>query len=445
MKKNLFEIDTEEVQRILSLHEERSQNQYLNIISEQDNQKYSIQSKDYILSNVNVGSNRLKLFKGTTFTKRDNTVIAKTNYQFVDWTGTVMLEPEILVNIDGGAAAADSNQVKKGTVTYYCSGPSAGKFNTDSFPTSLFYDDKKVLSIQLNQLCGGRIGKYTQQKSGNFTANNEKPLNVKFGANTITVNKGMDINYVNNKATVINNYNNYYINFTCPNNFTVEPTYDRTQAIKGMALDSYTLTFFQNKFCTGKPKEVKQVKQTEVQPKSNFTALYTIQNQHDLGSVKVNVGDTIIKSTKYPDYAAIMRVNTPIAYYNCKTNAWNDIQISDTKGALTGTIKEKVCPQVLLPTPVVDPNNPNAQQTVTPNAQQTVTPNAQQTVTPNAQQTVTPNAQQAVTPKTQQVNRQQQFAQRTVTAINNVQKTLGVPQTGQLKNSDIEDLLNKLK
>jgi hypothetical protein len=133
-----------------------------------------------------------------------------------------------------------------------------------------------------------------------------------------------------------------------------------------------------------------------------------------------------------------MRGNTPIAYYNCKTNAWNDnINVVDSKGALTGTIKEKVCPQVLSPTPVVDPNNPNSQQVVGTNAQQTVTPNAQQTVTPNAQQAVTPN--------TQQVNRQQQFAQRTVTAINNVQKTLGVPQTGQLKNSDIEDLLNKLK
>ena len=413
MKKNLFEIDTEEVQRILSLHEERSKTQYLNIISEQDNQKYTVQSKDYILTNLIVGNFQLKLFKGATFTKQGNTVISKTNTQFVDViTGQVL-------KADG--SSDNSNQVNKGTVTYYCSGTNVGKFNIDSYPESLFYDEKKGLSIQLNQLCGGRIGKYTQQKSGSLTATNEKPLNIKFGANSITVNKGMDVNYVNNKASVINNYNNYYINFTCPNNFTVEPTYDRTQVIKAMALDSYTLTFFQNKFCTGKPKEVKQVKQTEVQPKSSFTALYTIQNQHDLGSVKVNVGDTIIKSTKYPDYAAIMRVNTPIAYYNCKTNAWNDIQISDTKGALTGTIKEKVCPQVLTTTPVVDPNNPNAQQVVGT------------------------NAQQAVTPKTQQVNRQQQFVQRTVTAINNVQKTLGVPQTGQLKNSDIEDLLNKLK
>jgi len=420
MKKNLFEIDTEEVQRILSLHEERTKSQYLTVINEQDNQKYTIQSKDYILPNLIVGNYRLKLFKGATFTKQGNTVISKTNTQFVDGlTGQVL-------KADG--SSDNSNQVNKGTVTYYCSGTNAGKYNVDSFPESLFYDENKVLSIQLNQLCGGRIGKYTQQKSGTLKAINEKPLKVKFGGGTLTVKSGMDVNYVNNKATVINDYNNYYINFTCPNNFTVEPTYDRTQAIKGMALDSYTLTFFQNKFCTGKPKEVKQVKQTEVQPKSSFTALYTIQNQHDLGSVKVNVGDTIIKSTKYPDYAAIMRVNTPIAYYNCKTNAWNDIQISDTKGALTGTIKEKVCPQVLLPTPVVDPNNPNAQQTVTP------------VVDPN-----NPNAQQSVTPKTQQVNRQQQFVQRTVTAINNVQKTLGVQQTGQLKNSDIDALLTKLK
>ena len=34
MKKNLFEIKTEEVQRILSLHEERTKSQYLNIMEQ---------------------------------------------------------------------------------------------------------------------------------------------------------------------------------------------------------------------------------------------------------------------------------------------------------------------------------------------------------------------------------------------------------------------------
>jgi len=63
--------------------------------------------------------------------------------------------------------------------------------------------------------------------------------------------------------------------------------------------------------------------------------------------------------------------------------------------------------------------------------------------------TVGANATTTNATNTQQVNRQQvngqQFAQRTVTAINNVQKTLGVNQTGQLKNSDIDSLLDKLK
>jgi len=63
--------------------------------------------------------------------------------------------------------------------------------------------------------------------------------------------------------------------------------------------------------------------------------------------------------------------------------------------------------------------------------------------------TVGANATTTNATNTQQVNRQQvngqQFAQRTVTAINNVQKTLKIPQTGQLKNSDIDALLNKLK
>jgi hypothetical protein len=41
-----------------------------------------------------------------------------------------------------------------------------------------------------------------------------------------------------------------------------------------------------------------------------------------------------------------MRGNKPITYFNCKTNAWGDVQVTDTKGLLTKTIKEKVCPLI---------------------------------------------------------------------------------------------------
>ena len=146
MKKNLFEIKTEEVQRILSLHEERSKTQYLNIISEQDSQKYTVQSKEYFLTNNTIGGNRLKLFKNATFTKKGNTVISKTNVQFVDIMGNVMSRPD---------SGQSTDQIFKGiNVTYYCSGTNAGKFNTDNFPSTLFYDEKKVF-VEMKGSCAG--------------------------------------------------------------------------------------------------------------------------------------------------------------------------------------------------------------------------------------------------------------------------------------------------
>ena len=129
--------------------------------------------------------------------------------------------------------------------------------------------------------------------------------------------------------------------------------------------------------------------------------------------MQVNVNDIVIKSFKYPDYAAIMRGNTPIAYYNCKTNTWGDVQITDTKGLLTGTIKQKVCPQIV----TTDTSTP---------APDTSTP----APAPN---TSTP------------VNRQKQFAQNTVAGINNIQTSLGVAPNGQLTTKDIDTLLTKLQ
>jgi len=60
--------------------------------------------------------------------------------------------------------------------------------------------------------------------------------------------------------------------------------------------------------------------------------------------------------------------------------------------------------------------------------------------------TVTPPKKDTQQVKTQQVNRQKQFAQNTVAAINNVQTALGVTQpNGQLKNSDIDNIIAKLQ
>ena len=66
-------------------------------------------------------------------------------------------------------------------------------------------------------------------------------------------------------------------------------------------------------------------------------------------------------------------------------------------------------------------------------------------ITPPATDATKTDATNSQQSQTQQVNRQNQFVQRTITAINNVQKTLGVNPTGQLKNSDIDNLLTKLQ
>jgi hypothetical protein len=439
MKKNLFEINSGEVQRILSLHEDRSKNQYLNIISEQDNQKfetptYSLSQDQIFLNNDTSGGGKYYVLAKTKFqSTSDPSIVRATNASVNKWvTGW--------------------EKDKNHDISFYC------KKNQFFFSNDKRGFTNKIVADKLRPLCGKVGYQSVKAKAGTtFTQNYDEPFtNMGTQQLSITIVKGSvwtwDGKIATTKNTMSGGITTSGIKQTSDKlnvklglpTFSCTPTKGSYITVSGVPHQDNTQKLtkdLRKTFCFSKVQNSANTDtstQPKVQQKSNFTALYTIQNNHDLGKTKVNVKDIIIKSTKFPDYAAIMRGNTPIAYYNCKTNAWNDnINVVDSKGALTGTIKEKVCPQVLSPTPVVDPNNPNSQQVVGTNAQQTVTPNAQQTVTPNAQQAVTPN--------TQQVNRQQQFAQRTVTAINNVQKTLGVPQTGQLKNSDIEDLLNKLK
>jgi hypothetical protein len=399
--KKLFEVNNDEIKRILTLHESRTKSQYLNVISEQNKteETYTLKS-DYKLTasdnNVTDFYNDLKLYRGTVFNKKGNNLVAKTNYGYVD-NMTGELKKSVSDAITSGSNI-------KGNVTFDCS---QGKFYITGNPNYKWYDKTKQLTNQLLPVCQNRVNKFTQQKSGSFSVKAIDGLTFKDknGNNTFSIFKGEDINYINNTAKVLSKARNSYITFKCPQNFTAE--FD-TQTINIFPENFQTLSFFQNKFCGAKPKEVKQ---DESQQKSNFTALYTIQNNHDLGKVKVNSQDIVIKSFKYPDYAAIMRGNTPIAYYNCKTNTWGDVEITDTKGLLTGTIKEKVCPQVLTPTTV----------------------------------TADTSTQQVVNTKSPQVNRQQQFVQQVKTYNTQIQTSLGVQKpTGQITDADLDNILTKL-
>lgn len=236
---NKFNIDNDERNRILSLHESSTKQQYLNVLTEQTTPTTPV---TYTLGSTvsleNVKDKRqpeVKIFKGAVFQLANNQMVANNaTYQFV---GTTTGEVVYAYNNNATVDESQFNQFTyKSKISYDCK---TYKFTTDKSAATQYFDENNSL------------GKILQSKC-----------------------------------------------------------------------------------------------KTSQQGTSNFKALYTIANAHNLGKVTVNVKDIIIKSTKYPDYAAIMRGNKPITYFNCKTNAWGDVQVTDTKGLLTKTIKEKVCPQI---------------------------------------------------------------------------------------------------
>lgn len=403
MKKNLFEIKTEEVQRILSLHEERSKNQYLTVINEQDNKSSNVVlDADYILT------------QGNQLKKGDYYVLKGTKFEPTS-------DPSIIKAKNVNVNRYDGTKWERGglnDVTYFCT--------LEKFSIWPYYATNKNAADKVKTLCNRVNYESEIAKSGKTFKQNYPQQFYKDGANAFQIVNGTVWTWDGKKATTKNITSGGIaasgIDRDNWKNALGDPSFSCTPNTKGTYLfgsntynvsdSKYTGNFGQltndlrAQFCFSK-KETQQTQQQspqQVPQKSNFTALYTIQYNHDLGNFKILSGDTIIKSSKKVDNAAIMRGNSVITYYNCKTNTWENSETTDTKGALTVTIKDKVCPQIL--TPVVD-----------------------------STKTQTVNA-----------NKKQQFVQKTVAGINNVQKALGVSQpNGQLKNSDIDNIISKLQ
>jgi hypothetical protein len=144
--KNIFKILEEEKVRILEMHENATKNQYLN---EQQTAKipttYTVRNPEIILTGQNkkttASAEDLKIFKGAKFIKQGNTIVAKTNYQFLDPFGNV---------IRGVGQNSSMREIKtyQGNVTYGCS---TGKYTVNMRTDLMFYD--KTLSPMLNKMC----------------------------------------------------------------------------------------------------------------------------------------------------------------------------------------------------------------------------------------------------------------------------------------------------
>ena len=150
--KNLFEIDSNEIKRILSLHEESTKNQYLNVISEQTNKdgvSFTL-SNNVRLENEISGQSELELPKGAFFKiGGKNLLYTKTNYLYV---GTVFHK-------DGGKKPIP------GVILYRCN---TGKYNVKGNENVKYYSSKGD-NPGLNELA-----KNLCAKSQNFVPKNKK-------------------------------------------------------------------------------------------------------------------------------------------------------------------------------------------------------------------------------------------------------------------------------
>jgi len=171
--KNLFEIDSDEIKRILSLHEESTKKQYLNVINEEiptqatilpiNNAKPKVTTKQFNeprsfslnincnLESVFTAGYELRLFKSAVFNiSKENLLYSKTNLQkFSTWSGNERGKPYL------------------GIVLYDCK---SGKFSIKGSKTEEKYylpSGYDTFKSDLSSLCKTSITKTETPKKEN--------------------------------------------------------------------------------------------------------------------------------------------------------------------------------------------------------------------------------------------------------------------------------------
>ena len=328
MKKNLFEIKTEEVQRILSLHEERTKSQYLNIMEQS---KGTLGSKENPLQDKDLS--------------KDVDVVVD------EIDGTVNLEnlKMILATLKKyqNKFAVDPTDVTKVKLV-----PAMYRFRT-----LYFQDEGEKLIDDINS-----IGVYTLGKT----------------AQTI---KDQIINLINASSkgkTILTN---------------TKPTVAKTQ--------------------------------------------FDIKLNHSFGNGAFKVPATSVAKKFNNDYVVITTPDKKQIWFNCSTKTYSNggAYVPEDKNA-TGLSTNLLSATYLCNKPQV--SGPPPLDATTPPPTDTQTP-------PVVDGTQTPPVVDGTQTQPVNANKQQQFVQKTVAAINNVQKTMGNQQTGQFTTKDVDTLLTKLK
>lgn len=331
MKKDLFKIESDEIKRILSLHEERSKNQYLDILSEQSVVYNKVKAPQFKTTKVHPLGDQGYFPVGTVFKPKDKNNLTTTVLlsQFATANASVTTPPTI-----GSQYGPSKKQPKKITITYNC----RNKNFTLPGSTSSYASTKELEGNLSKNLCGKEpaagvskevLDKKEQEslKTLNAVYLVKKPYTI--GSVKLQQNDYVQKGKVSGILNIIRN-GQKILSFNCANKkfFLGDKTMEDTA--KGM-----TTTLM--KFCPAGGSGFK------------FKTLYTIAGNYSVGGVDIKANDTVIKSSKYENMVAILRDGAVKMYFNCQTSAFSGNAVeSPTNGKtqLTTTLKTKVCPQI---------------------------------------------------------------------------------------------------
>lgn len=139
---NKFNIDSSEIKRILSLHENATKKQYLNVLKEEvKNNSYTLLTDVMLQANSTDATTDLKLYKNTKLT------VSTKKPGYLEYNGTYA-RPQNLTGMGGQT---------KGMVYYNCK---TGKFFIPNVSVT-FYDSEKTLTPNLKNICNQTTNKNT--------------------------------------------------------------------------------------------------------------------------------------------------------------------------------------------------------------------------------------------------------------------------------------------
>lgn len=336
MKKGLFDIDSDEVLRILSLHEERTKNQYLDILSEQAVVYNKVKPPQFKTKKAHPLGTDGYFPVGTVFKPKDKNNLTTTVLlsQFATANAGVTTPATI-----GSQYAPSKKRPKKITVTYSC----RNKEFSIAGVNATYGSSKELQNTLSKNLCGKEpVNTVSKEVFDKKEQESLKSLNAVYlvkepytiGSVKLQQNDYVQKGKVSGILNIIRN-GLKILSFNCTNKkfFLGDKTMEDTA--KGM-----TTTLM--KFCPAGDSGFK------------FKTLYTIAGNYSVGGVDIKANDTVIKSSKYENMVAILRDGAVKMYFNCQTSTFSGNAVeSPTNGKtqLTTTLKTKVCPQITTSAP----------------------------------------------------------------------------------------------